>query len=251
MPLTANREVNRYVDQELRSYRVLGSTHIYKGSLVGLQRSSGYVRPMQAGDGFVGIAYEEADNSTGSNGDKSVRVFTQGDFALAVSGVTATSIGRAVFASADDTLTTAMSSGAALVGFCVDVPSSGQAIVRIAPMSDGNVVQTASVPLTSVTGSATSNGVLITQRPIVILSAEVSFNTKPDAGTLDVGTGNTTPNEVVSGFNLTTLTNHVRTVLTLAGTSVAKDLRIWAKVSAATASAGVGGLLTLRYLELP
>lgn len=94
------------------------------------------------------------------------------------------------------------------MGFCVDVPSSGQAIVRIAPMSDGNVVQTASVPLTSVTGSATSNGVLITQRPIVILSAEVSFNTKPDAGTLDVGTGNTTPNEVVSGFNLTTLTNH-------------------------------------------
>ncbi|MFO0972766.1 MAG: hypothetical protein U1A27_04905 [Phycisphaerae bacterium] len=243
--------MNRYVDQELRSYKVLGAAHIYKGALVGVQRSSGYVRPLQSGDGFAGIAYEEADNTSGSSGDKSVRVYTQGDFALAVTGATQASIGRPVFASADDTVALASTGGVALAGLCVDVPASNQAIVRIGPLGDSEKLQTAQALLTSQTGSATTNPVMITGRAIVVLSAEVVFNSKPDAGTLDVGTGNTTPNELVSGFNLTTLTNHARTVLTLAGSAVAKDTRIWAKVSAATSSAGVGGLLTLRYIELP
>ena len=48
MALTANREVDRLVDgptESIRTYAVAGSTHIYKGSLVGLD-SSGYLRPI-------------------------------------------------------------------------------------------------------------------------------------------------------------------------------------------------------------
>jgi len=36
MALSANREVDRYVDQDLRTLPVKGSTHIYKGALAGL-----------------------------------------------------------------------------------------------------------------------------------------------------------------------------------------------------------------------
>ena len=41
MALTANREVDRYVDQELRTLPVKGSTKIYKGGLVGLSGGRG------------------------------------------------------------------------------------------------------------------------------------------------------------------------------------------------------------------
>lgn len=131
MTLTDNREVDRYVDQELRTFRVAGATHIYKGALVGLD-ADGYAQPLTAGDAFVGLAYEEADNSSGSDGGISVRVFTLGDFELALSGAAVGDIGRPVFASADDTLTfTAVDNSC--VGIVQDVPSSGKIILRIGP----------------------------------------------------------------------------------------------------------------------
>lgn len=104
MPLTANRDVDHYIDQELRSFQVAAGAHIYKGSLLGLH-PSGYARPLLAGDLFVGIAYEEMDNSNGANGDRSVRVYTLGDFGLPLPGAGMADIGSPVFAASDETLT--------------------------------------------------------------------------------------------------------------------------------------------------
>jgi len=129
MALSANRDLDHYVDQELRSFKVAGSEHIYKGAFVGLS-SGGYVRSLAAGDVFVGIAYEEADNASGSAGDISVRVYTLGDFGHALSGAAITNVGDAVYASADDTLTFTATSNS-YVGYAVDVPSSGQVILRL------------------------------------------------------------------------------------------------------------------------
>ena len=42
--------------------------------------AGGYAQPLTAGDPFVGIAYEEIDNTGGSDGDKSVRVYLHGGF---------------------------------------------------------------------------------------------------------------------------------------------------------------------------
>ena len=67
MPLTANRDVDHYVDQELRTFPVAAAKHVYKGALVGTD-SAGYARPLAAGDSFAGIAYEEMDNSAGASG---------------------------------------------------------------------------------------------------------------------------------------------------------------------------------------
>ncbi|MGB2985845.1 MAG: capsid cement protein [Phycisphaerae bacterium] len=128
MALSANREVDHYIDQELRSLQVAADTHIYKGALIGL--ASGYARPLTAGDLFVGIAYEEMDNTGGSAGDKSVRIYTLGDFGHALSGAAVTNIGDAVYASADDTLTFTSTSNS-YVGHAVDVPASGQIILRL------------------------------------------------------------------------------------------------------------------------
>lgn len=131
MALTANRNVDHYVDQELRSFAVAASAHVYKGALVGLN-ASGYVRALSAGDAFVGVAYEEADNGGGTDGAISVRVYTVGDFAHALSGATVAHVGRPVFASADDTLTFT-ADGNSYVGLVEDVPASNEIILRIDP----------------------------------------------------------------------------------------------------------------------
>lgn len=129
MALTANRELDRYVDQELRRYAVATGVHVYKGGFVGLN-TSGYARPLSAGDRCVGIAYEEANNAAGADGALYVRVFTIGDFPHALTGVALTDIGRPVYASADDTLTLT-AAGNSPVGWVVDRPAADTAIVRL------------------------------------------------------------------------------------------------------------------------
>ena len=128
MALSANRELDRFVDQELRSYRVAASTHVYKGAFVGLN-SGGYARGLVAADASVGVAYEESDNSSGSNGDKSVRVFTLSDFQHTLSGAGITDIGRAVYASADNTITFDPS-GNSFVGYIQDYMDTDEIILR-------------------------------------------------------------------------------------------------------------------------
>ena len=129
MALTANRDVDHYIDQELRSLPVAADEHLYKGALLGLS-SGGYVQALTAGDLFVGIAYEEMDNTGGADGDKSVRIYTLGDFGHALSGAAVSNTGDAVYASADDTLTFTSTSNSYL-GVVVDVPASGEIILRL------------------------------------------------------------------------------------------------------------------------
>ena len=131
MALTANSDVDHYIDQELRSFQVAAAKHVYKGALVALA-STGYAQPLTAGDRFVGVAYEEIDNSSGANGDLSARVYTLGDFGMTLSGAAITDVGRPVFASADATLSFT-ATGNSYVGIVQDLISSGEIILRIDP----------------------------------------------------------------------------------------------------------------------
>ena len=131
MALSANRELDHYVDQELRSFKVAGSTTVFKGALTSVQ-ADGYAAPLTAGELFAGIAYAECDNSGGSDGDLSVKCYTRGDFEHALSGAAVANIGDAVYASDDETLTFTSTSNT-YVGFCIGVPSSGNIILRLDP----------------------------------------------------------------------------------------------------------------------
>lgn len=132
MALSANAEIPHFVDQELRLFQC-ANEHIYKGALLSFE-SGGYCAPLTAAEVFAGIAYEEIDNSGGSDGDLSVRAYTQGDFEFPLSGVTIANIGAACYASADDTLTLTSSSNT-FVGYIVDVPAANTVILRIAPFT--------------------------------------------------------------------------------------------------------------------
>jgi hypothetical protein len=130
MPLASNRELDRYVDQEIRTLPVKASAHLYKGAFVGLEAATGLARPLVGGDPFAGVAYEEADNTGGADGAICVRVFTLGDFDHPLSGVTRASNGALLYASADNALSLT-SSGNSLVGRQVDVPGTNRVVLRI------------------------------------------------------------------------------------------------------------------------
>ncbi len=129
MALTMNREVDRYVDQELRSVPLAAGVHVFKGAFVEWN-AAGFGRGV-AGDGvFAGVAYEEMDNSGGDDGDRSVRVYTLGDFDLPLAGATQADVGRAVYAGDDATLTFT-AQDATYVGRVVGLTGSGRIVLRL------------------------------------------------------------------------------------------------------------------------
>jgi len=251
MALTANRELNRYVDQELRSYSVAATEHIYKGVFVGVERSTGHVRSLQAGDLFAGIAYEEIDNTDGAAGELSVRVYTQGDFVLPVSGVTQTRVGGPVFATDNEQTSGGPTPGASYVGVLVAMISASSGIVRIGAMGTWQSEHSLQTPLSSSTSAATTHAVLIPERAIMITSAQVSFSTAPDQGNLDVGTTVSDPDEIVNAFNLAGLSANTPATLALVARMFGAGEPLYAKVGQASSAAGAGGILSLRYVELP
>jgi hypothetical protein len=131
MALTVHRDLEHYIDQELRTLPAAAAKRIFKGALIGIS-PAGFARPLEAGDPFAGIAYEEMDNTAGANGDRTVRVYTLGDFGMPLAGATVAFIGRPVFAADDETLTFD-GAGNSLVGVVQDVPAAGQILLRIEP----------------------------------------------------------------------------------------------------------------------
>ena len=93
---------------------VAAATKIYAGTAVG--EAAGVARPLQAGDTYLGHSVCETDNSTGAAGDLNVEVVHGVQARLTVLTAAATSIGAAVYASADDTYTLE-SSGNSLIGY--------------------------------------------------------------------------------------------------------------------------------------
>lgn len=93
---------------------VIASDIIYEGAAVG-ENGSGYFRPLVAADPFAGFALQQADNSSGSAGDRSVHVRQRGVIVMPVTGATAvTDEGSTVYASDDDTLTLTAGSNTAI-----------------------------------------------------------------------------------------------------------------------------------------
>lgn len=136
MALSANRDVNFYTSQELVEIPVDDNVNIYKGALVGLNASTGYARPLAAGDSYLGLAYAQADNTMSGHtaGGIRVKLHQNVDVVHSLSGVSNTDTGAVVYASDDATLTLT-SAGNSRVGRIAAVESSGVARVRLQPIA--------------------------------------------------------------------------------------------------------------------
>jgi hypothetical protein len=103
--LTANR-YTKHRDGMISAHPVEAGAHIFKGSLV-CAGSDGYAAPGSDATStvFLGIAIEEADNSTGERGALSVRVQAAGVFSFAkTTSIGQGSLGATVYVKDDQTV---------------------------------------------------------------------------------------------------------------------------------------------------
>lgn len=91
----------------------VASDILYRGSAAG--DSSGTVRPLTAGDAFLGFIEANADNSAGAASVIGVSIIPEGEVQLSVTSVaSADDIGATVYASDDDTFTLASTSNSSI-----------------------------------------------------------------------------------------------------------------------------------------
>jgi len=151
-----------------QEFGVAASTTIYKGGAVAID-DDGYLVPVDETRGrrFVGIATEGGDNSSGSDGDKTVRVLRKGLYEFAHSTATVDDIGKACFF--DDDNTVVFTSKPVFAGIMVDVSdTSGYILVDIEPavacqgQIHGTKIQTCRIEEEVTTNNSTHNRALLT-----------------------------------------------------------------------------------------
>lgn len=116
-------------DGQLVGLPVAASTKIETGKMVGIN-SSGYAIEAADASGVkvLGVAEETADNSSGSNGDLTVRIRTHKVFKFKNSGtnaVDAADAGTLVFVEDDETVADAAGTNGVVAGRCIEVASDG------------------------------------------------------------------------------------------------------------------------------
>lgn len=122
-------------DGVLTAYK-MNNVKLLKGTLVALD-TDGYVKKAAdtASEKFVGVAFETVDNSAGSDGDKTIRVWQTGTFEFAFNGTASQAdVGKAVYASDNQTVALAATlTNDVAVGFITEFVSASKVRVAITP----------------------------------------------------------------------------------------------------------------------
>lgn len=136
----------------IKSFPVYESVTIYKGALVMAIRETGYAIPGAdtASGIFLGVALENADNSSGSSGDINVQVKSDGVWAFTLASVAQGDVGKKCYISDDNTVCLTGQSNDVCVGTVVGVKTTNTAWVELAGSTGaGAVVATAPAAVTS------------------------------------------------------------------------------------------------------
>lgn len=154
MAVTANQLTKRRPNQERRAIPVAASTTIYEGTL-NFVTATGYLDDDTAAGAnrFAGIALAYVDNASGSAGDKTGEVYTEGAFELSGTGFTQASVKLPVYATDNYTVTTAPSASGVYIGTCSRYISSTLIEVEIAV--DGNAAALAAPAVVTKTADYT------------------------------------------------------------------------------------------------
>jgi hypothetical protein len=123
----------RRKDGALVACPIGAGAHVFKGALVAVASATGLVQPASDAPGvvFAGVAYEEADNTGGAAGAKSVRVLKTGVFTLAKAGAAQSDVGKAALVVDDATVATAPTADNVACGVVVGVADGAHLLVRI------------------------------------------------------------------------------------------------------------------------
>jgi predicted RecA/RadA family phage recombinase len=110
MAVTANQLITARRPGNLRKISLGASERLYAGTIVFIGTDGYATATFGAGATFIGIAHEDYDNSSGSDGDVEGEVYTSGSFHLPYTGVAQTTVGTV--AHATDNYTIAAAGGA-------------------------------------------------------------------------------------------------------------------------------------------
>lgn len=136
MAVSANQLIQAQDPGGRRSIPVGAAIHIYQGTMVFVEQTSGagagYASDIIDGgtNDFFGIAVAEADNSGGSAGDINVEVYTLGAFVLVGVGFAQEQVGDLAYAT-DNYVITSVSSSMAPIGSFSEFISSTKMRVDI------------------------------------------------------------------------------------------------------------------------
>ena len=137
MTALSNSYEARRKDGALVLYPLGAGVHVRKGGLLAVASATGLVQPAadSAGLVFVGVAYEEGDNTGGAAGAKSVRVLKTGIYTYAKTAAVQADTGKTAFVVDDGTVSTAPTADSIICGVVVGAPDTATVQIRI----DGKV----------------------------------------------------------------------------------------------------------------
>ena len=131
--LSAGRDDQRK-DGNFISY-LLAKGEVFAGGIITVNTGNGYAGAGAPSNNrrFVGVSVENVDNKTGSDGDKSVQVSTNGVFQFNSAGLSQGDVGDEVYITDDQTVskTDPGSNNGIKVGRIVEVESATSCRVRI------------------------------------------------------------------------------------------------------------------------
>lgn len=127
----------RRKDGALVLYPLGAGVHVRKGGLLAVASATGLVQPAADSTGlvFVGVAYEESDNTGGAAGAESVRVLKTGVYTYAKTAAMQADTGKTAFVVDDGTVSTAATTASVICGVVVGAPDAQSVQIRI----DGKV----------------------------------------------------------------------------------------------------------------
>ncbi len=133
MTATTNARESKRKDGELISYK-MAAVKIPKGALVNINAAGFATNATDAAsETFAGVAYETVDNSTGSAGDKEIRVENRGTFVFVDGGGNGaqTDVGVEFKVVDNQTITDAATSNNLKAGICVESIDANTVRVKI------------------------------------------------------------------------------------------------------------------------
>lgn len=151
MALSAAAKRTYGIESDQSQHPVKASAVIYEGSVVG--RTSGYARPLTAGDEFAGFALEPV-TGTSADGGVYVVVRRKGRVNIAITSVAITDVGKVVYASDDGTFTLTQSTNSP-VGRVASWVSTGNCIMSFDTQHPPRVTGITALTAASGTGDNT------------------------------------------------------------------------------------------------
>jgi len=115
---------------DINEFPILGGEIIYQGAAIGSDPNSGYARPLQLGDKFLGFAEDHIDASHSSDGEKSIRVKVTGNILLEVENISLTDFGENIYAKNDNEFVLNKQSDEVYIGKLARVESYNVGLVK-------------------------------------------------------------------------------------------------------------------------